>query len=108
MGAKVRSRFYRREEFLMSSGKAIVLITELIKSPDYQGQEFPNGQKFKWIAYNRVNPDEQVRFDNHRGKAPHYHDNGHEEFFTWKSRKHTQQMFYQKLIEKFGNLVQKL
>ncbi|CAG8441135.1 9188_t:CDS:2, partial [Cetraspora pellucida] len=35
--------------------------------------------------FNRDNPSERVLFDNHHGKEPHYHENGHEVFFTWVS-----------------------
>jgi hypothetical protein len=70
--------------------------------------EFPQGYKFKWIAFNRDNPSERVLFDNHTGKGPHYHVNGKQVFFAWKSRQHTQQMFYQKITQKFGAFRQKL
>jgi hypothetical protein len=47
-------------------------------------------------------------FDNHTGKKPHYHIDKKEKFFTWKSRKDTQQMFYQAIIKKWGNFIKKI
>ena len=65
-------------------------------------------QKIKWIAFNRDNPNERILFDNHVGKKPHYHENGTEVFFTWISQNHAQQMFYEKIIKKFGSFKQRL
>ena len=91
----------------MSSGKKVFIELIVLKLATDKS-EFPEGYKFKWIAFNRNKPYERVLFDNHIGKKPHYHENGTEEFFTWVSRKHAQQLFYKKVIEKFGNFVPKL
>ena len=107
MEVKVLFKYQRQDEFLMSSGKKIFIEVILLKLEIIK-PEFPHGFKFKWIAFNRDNPNERVLFDNHVGKGPHWHENGHQEFFTWISRQHAQQLFYQKIIEKFGNFVQKL
>ena len=107
MDVKVLAKYHRQEEFLMSSGKKIFIEIRLWKLLTDK-LEFPEGYKFKWIAFNRDNPSERVLFDNHTGKKPHYHENSHEVFFTWISRKHAQQMFYQKVIKKFGKFQQKL
>ena len=107
MEDKVLSKYHRQDEFLMSSGKKIFIEVKLLKILTDRS-EFPQGYKFKWIAFNRNNPNERVLFDNHFGKGPHWHENGHQEFFTWVSRKHAQQLFYQKIIQKFGAFQQKL
>ena len=107
MGIKILSKFQRQDEFLMSSGKKVFIEVILLKLATDK-PEFPEGYKFKWIAFNRDNPSERVLFDNHTGKEPHWHENGHQEFFAWVSRQHTQQMFYQKIIQKFGKFQQKL
>lgn len=107
MGVKILSKFQRQDEFLMSSGKKVFVEVILLKL-ETNKPEFPEGYKFKWIAFNRDNPNEQILFDNHTGKNPHYHENGTEVFFTWISRQHAQQMFYEKIIKKFGNFVKKL
>jgi len=107
MGIKILSKFQRQDEFLMSSGKKVFVEVILLKLATDK-PEFPEGYKFKWIAFNRDNPNERILFDNHVGKKPHYHENGTEVFFTWISRKHTQQMFYDKIIKKFGSFKQKL
>ena len=91
----------------MSSGKKIFVEIELLKLATDK-PEFPQGFKFKWLAFNRDKPAEKVLFDNHKDKKPHYHDNGKEAFFTWKSRKDTQQMFYQAIIKKWGNFIKKI
>ena len=107
MGIKVLAKFQRQDEFLMSSGKKVFIEVILLKL-ETDKPEFPEGYKFKWIAFNRDNPNERVLFDNHTGKKPHYHENGTEVFFTWISRKHTQQMFYKMVVKKFGNFIQKV
>ena len=107
MGIKILSKFQRQDEFLMSSGKKVFIEVMLLRLATDK-PEFPEGYKFKWIAFNRDNPSERVLFDNHRGKKPHYHENSHEVFFTWISRQQAQQMFYQKIIDKFGNFTQKI
>ena len=107
MGIKILSKFQRQDEFLMSSGKKVFIELIVLKLATNK-PEFPEGYKFKWIAFNRNKPYERVLFDNHAGKLPHYHENGTEEFFTWISRKHAQQLFYQKVIKKFGDFVQKI
>ena len=107
MDDQVLAKYHRQDEFLMSSGKKIFIEVRLIKLLTAK-PEFPQGYYFKWLAFNRDNPSERVLFDNHTGKGPHWHENGHQEFFTWVSRQHTQQMFYQKIIQKFGKFQQKL
>jgi hypothetical protein len=46
MGLEILSRFYRRDEFLMSSGKKIFIEIEVIKL-SVDKPEFPQGFKFK-------------------------------------------------------------
>jgi hypothetical protein len=87
MEVKILSKYYRQDEFLMSSGKKIFIEIKLLKLATDK-PEFPQGYKFKWLAFNRDSPSERVLIDNHTGKGPHYHENGTEVFFTWVSRKH--------------------
>jgi hypothetical protein len=91
----------------MSSGKKIFVEIEWLKL-DTDKPEFPQGFKFKWLAFDRDKPSEKILFDNHTGKKPHYHVDKEEKFFTWKSRKDTQQMFYQEIIKKWGNFIKKV
>lgn len=74
--------YHFKGEFLMSSGKTIILEMKLFKLPNIQKKEFPEDHKFNWIAVSKDDPSELVLFDNHHGKAPHYHRNGEEVFFT--------------------------
>ena len=104
---EVLTKYHRRDEFRMSSGKKIFIEVKLVKL-SIAKPEFPQGYKFSWIAFNRDYPNERVLFDNHRGKKPHYHVNGKQVFFTWKSRQHAEQLFYQKIIEKFGHFQLKI
>lgn len=90
----------------MSSGKKIFVEIEWLKL-DTNKPEFPNGFKFKWLAFNRDNPAEKILFDNHTGKKSHYHIDKKEKFFTWTSREHTQQMFCQEVVKKWGNFIKK-
>lgn len=91
----------------MSSGKKIFIEVEVLKLATDK-PEFPQGFKFKWLAFDRDKPSEKILFDNHTGKKPHYHIDKKEKFFTWKSRKDTQQMFYQEIIKKWGNFIKKI
>jgi hypothetical protein len=52
MGYEVLSRFYRKGEFLMSSGKKILVEIEIVKLLTDK-PEFPQGFKFKWLAFDR-------------------------------------------------------
>lgn len=107
MDNEILSKFYRKDEFLTSSGKKIFVEIEIIKiSTDKP--EFPQGFKFKWLAFNREYPEQRILFDNHTGKKPHYHIDKKQKFFTWISRKQTQQMFYQEIIKKFGKFIRKI
>ena len=97
------TKFHWKEDYLMSSGKEITIEMKLIKLPSIQKKEFPEDYKFSWSAFNRSNPEEKIRFDNHDRKEPHYHDDEKEEFFIWISLDKSLESFYQKVITKFGN-----
>jgi len=107
MELKILAKFYRRDEFLTSLGKKIFVEIE-ISEVLTEKPEFPQGFKFKWLAFNRDKPTEKILFDNHIGKKPHYHIDRKEKFFTWISREHTQQMFYQEIVKKFGKIIKKI
>ncbi|CAG8817558.1 4843_t:CDS:2, partial [Racocetra persica] len=64
-----------KEDFLMSSGKVIVVEMKLQKLPGLNKPEFPEDYKFSLIAYNKVNESEYILVDNHDRKGPHWHDN---------------------------------
>src|SRR3954464_5740066 len=89
-------------KLITEKGFLISIEVELWKLPLPQPSEFPQGYKFKLIAYNLENPSELVRIDNHYGKAPHYHSNGKQNFFTWVSLAETERLFLQLAQEKFG------
>lgn len=76
---------------------------ELWKLPLPQPTEFPQGYKFKLIAYNIENSEELVRIDNHQGKFPHYHLDNKQKSFTWVSLAETERLFLQLVQEKFGS-----
>jgi hypothetical protein len=60
------------------------------------------------LAFDREYPEQKILFDNHTGKKPHYHIDKKQKFFTWISREHTQKMFYQEIVKKFGELIKKI
>jgi hypothetical protein len=95
--------FHWKEDYLMSSDQIVTIEMKLIKLPKINKKEFPEDYKFSWSAFNRDNPEERVRFDNHDRKNPHYHLDNQEEFFTWISLDNSLELFYQKVIIKFGN-----
>ena len=89
-------------KLITKSGFLIGVEVELWKLSLPQPVEFPQGYKFKIIAYNLENSSEMVRIDNHHGKSPHYHLNGKQKFFTWVSLAETERLFLQLAQEKFG------
>ena len=94
---------HHKENFLMSSGKVIIVEIKLQKLIGINKPEYPEDYKINWIAFNKLVPQELVRIDNHHNKTLHYHRNGHEEFIYWKSLEKTWKLFYHKIIERFGN-----
>lgn len=92
----------------MNSGKMITIEMKLVKFPSDKRSEYPEGYKFNWIAFNQDYPKKKVLFDNHFGKEPHFHIDDHEEFFVWISKEKTQQLFFQKVKEKFGEFLIKI
>jgi hypothetical protein len=89
-------------KLITEQGFLISIEVELWKLPLPQPKEFPQGYKFKLIAYNLENASELVLIDNHCGKAPHYHLNEKQKFFTWVSLSETERLFLQFAQEKFG------
>lgn len=100
--------YHFKGEFFMSSGKIIILEMKLFKLPNIKMKEFPEDYKFNWIAVNKDNPDELVLFDNHHGKAPHYHRNGEEEFFIWTSKSQVQELFFAEVRKSFGEFLRRI
>ncbi|CFW92737.1 protein of unknown function [endosymbiont DhMRE of Dentiscutata heterogama] len=94
---------YHRKITLLTA-RAIVIKVEmsLVKFTSQVSTEFPEGYKFRWMAYNVDNPDKLLRFDNHTGKFPHWHDNGQEGELEWLGLEKTEQLFFQKVKSKFG------
>ena len=76
---------------------------ELKKRVDKPSSEFPENFKFKIMARNLENPSELVRLDNHLGKAPHYHIDNEQKYFTWVSWQETKKLFYQLACKRFGH-----
>src|SRR5271167_4141063 len=89
-------------KLITEQGFLISIKVELWKLPLPQPREFPQGYKLRLIAYNLESPSELVRIDNHCRKAPHYHSNGKQKFFTWVSLAETERLFLQLSQEKFG------
>lgn len=89
-------------KLITEKGFLIRIEVELWKLALPQPKEFPQGYKFKIIAYNLENPSESIRIDNHCGKSPHYHLSEKQKFFTWISLAETERLFLQFAQEKFG------
>ena len=101
---------FNREKTLETTNGYIVRIKmELwqISQPSYN-QEFPKGYKFSWIACNVKNTSERILFDNHTGKSPHIHTNGHEEYFGWTSLTESKKLFFSKVWQRFGHFDDKI
>lgn len=87
--------------------KVIIIEIKLQKLSGINKKEHPEDLKLNWIAYDKVVPSEMVRIDNHHNKGLHYHVNGKEVFFAWINLEKTWELFYQKIVEKFGAFVKK-
>lgn len=108
MRVEPRVEYHRKGEYLMSSGQWITVEIKLIKLPNINKSEFPQDYKFSWIAFNKDEPSERILFDNHHAKAPHFRINGQEEYFQWKSLDDTLELFYQKILSKFGRFLYRI
>ena len=97
--------YYRKDKFWISSGKWITVEMKLVRLPKINKKEFPEDYKFSWIAFSQDEPEERILFDNHHGKGPHFHINGKEEFFAWVNLEKALDLFYQKIIQKFGQFL---
>jgi hypothetical protein len=88
---------------LTAKGYLVRIIIEVHYLPNLQLAEFPDNYKFKWMAFCLgKRPYEYIRFDNHRGKPPHYHIDEKEIFFKWTSLEETEKMFFKMVRERFG------
>ena len=83
MRVKPQLIYQRERNYQTSLGYIIRIKMKLPKLPNIQKKEFPQDYKFSWIAYSLENTNERVLFDNHHGKAPHFHvDNDQGTHFT--------------------------
>jgi hypothetical protein len=73
--------YNRKGTFLTEKGYLIGLRMRLWQFPQVKAKDFPEGYQLKWIVFNLFNKKEQILFDNHPGKPPHYHIDDHQEFF---------------------------
>lgn len=103
MKTKPELIFHQKENLLMSSGEVIVIEIKLQKLMGINKPEHPEDFKISWMAFNKLNPKELVRIDNHRNKPLHYHRNGHEGFIPWESLEQTWKLFQQKIVQRFGD-----
>jgi len=99
----------QRWVFLTEKGKVITVIMKVRQFTEETRQEFPEGYKINWIAYDEENPTQRIILDNHHGKNLHWHDNKKEENFSeWVSLEETKKLFWKRIIAKFGLLINEL
>jgi len=96
--------YHKKRTLLTARGYVIKIEMSLVKFAPQINPEFPEGYKFRWIVYNVENQAELLRFDNHRGKFPHWHDDDQEGELEWLGLEKTEQLFFQKVKQKFGYL----
>lgn len=99
--------YHLKVEFLMSSGK-IIIVEMKLEFSDPKKKRFPNNCKFSWFAGNKDNPKQEfVLFDNCQ-KFPHFHVDKKKEytFFNWESEPQAQSLFLERVKEKFGKPLQ--
>ena len=92
--------------FLTETGKTIIVIMKLRRFLNGQRVEYPEGYKINWIAYNEDDDSEKVLFDNHHGKFLHYHIDQDKKgvSFAWTSRERIEELFWQRIQTRFGQL----
>lgn len=63
--------------------------------------------RFSWIAFDPEEEGARVLFDCHEPKDPHWHIDDDEEGqpFIWKGLKEAEELFFQKVEERFGKTV---
>ena len=95
---------YHQKRTIFTTKDYVIKIEMVLDRTDEKvGIEFPESYKFRWMAFNIDNKDEFVRFDNHTGKLPHWHDNSKQGKLEWRGLELTEELFYQKVKEKFGD-----
>jgi hypothetical protein len=80
---------------------------DLHKLPEGHSENFPEGYKFSWIAFDPNRESERVLFDCHFPKGPHFHidDEVEGEPFKWTSLDAAYDLFFVKVKERFGRFI---
>lgn len=94
--------YNRKGTFLTDKDYLVGLRMRLWQLPNVNPIDFPQGYKMSWIVFNLTTEKERILFDNHRGKPPHYHENGKEKFLEWVSLEETEKLFWKLVYQKFG------
>ena len=63
----------------------------------------PDAFRFSWIAFDLLDPDRRVLFDNHPPKGAHFHKDGKELSFDWKGVDHALELFIDLVTQEFGS-----
>ncbi len=97
----LRERFI--EELPEGQGDLVVVLEARLLG-DKAPKEFPDGIKFRWIAFKDQNPDERVLMDCHTGKGPHIHvdDDKEGKSFVWTGLDDALAFFGSEVEKKFG------
>ncbi|MBS1983109.1 MAG: hypothetical protein JST16_02960 [Bdellovibrionales bacterium] len=66
--------------------------------------EFPDGLKFRWIAFDEADPEMRVLVDCHSGKGPHVHVDADTEgrAFVWTGIDDAVALFVYEIEQRFG------
>ena len=82
----------------------LIVVIEARLIGDNAPSEFPDGIKFRWIAYRDLNPEERVLMDCHKGKGPHIHidDDPTGQAFLWTGLDDALVLFGAEVEKKFG------
>jgi hypothetical protein len=83
---------------------------EVHKIDEPEGQKYPDGLRFGWIAFDRLEKNKSVLFDCHPPKGAHYHINGEQPGtpFEWKGLDEAMDFFWSKVWEHFGKRIGEL
>ena len=62
-----------------------------------------NGFRLSWIAFDLLDPERRVLFDDHPPKGPHFHRRGQETSFEWNGVPHALKLFVDLVRLEFGD-----
>lgn len=101
--------FESHQAFRTLTDRIIVMKMDLYELPETELINSSSSHyRFSWIAFDKEEPAMRVLFDCHPPKGPHFHidEDKRGQSFTWSSLPAAIQLFYLKVKERFGELLE--